>query len=87
MRRKLDNHWVENRGPIESMDLPLNMEIGFCWYQKRTNNKWTDNLTYRLMVYLRKIIALAFMTYIIGIDAYELHPMDEKVFKDFINRC
>ena len=27
------------------------------------------------------------MTYIVGLDAYRLHPGDENVFKDFINVC
>ena len=36
---------------------------------------------------LRKSIALAFMTYIIDLNAYELHLGDEKVFNNFINIC
>ena len=39
------------------------------------------------MVDLETIIALAFMTYIIDLDAYELHLGDEKIFNDFINEC
>jgi hypothetical protein len=35
----------------------------------------------------KKIIALASMTYIIDLNAYELHPGDEKVLDDFINEC
>ena len=35
------------------------------------------------MIELETIIALAFMTYIVDLDAYELHPGDE-VFKNFI---
>ena len=38
-----------------------------------------------LMVYLETIIAIAFMTYIVDLFAYELHTGDEKVFNDFIN--
>ena len=30
---------------------------------------------------------LAFMTYIIDLDAYELHSEDEKVFNKFFNEC
>ena len=26
------------------------MQIGLCWYQKETNNKWTYNITDPLMV-------------------------------------
>jgi hypothetical protein len=33
------------------------------------------------------MIALASMTYIINLDAYELHVGDEKVFNNFINEC
>jgi hypothetical protein len=32
------------------------MEIGLCWYQKGTKNKWTYNVTDHLMVYIEKII-------------------------------
>jgi hypothetical protein len=32
------------------------------------------------MVDLKIIIALIVMTYIIDLDAYELHPGDEKIF-------
>ena len=39
------------------------------------------------MVDWETIIALAFMTYIVDLDAYELPPVDEKVFNDFINEC
>ena len=38
-----------------------------------------------LMIYLETIIALAFMTYIVDLDACELHPWDGKVFNNFIN--
>lgn len=40
-----------------------------------------------LMVGLETINALAFWTYVIGLDAYELHPWDEEVFNNFINVC
>ena len=73
------------KNPIDLMDCPSNMEIGLCWYKKETNNKWTYNLTDQLMLDLETIIALASMTYIIDLDAYELHPGDEKVFNNFIN--
>ena len=61
------------------------MEIGLCSYQKGTNNKWTYNLRNYLMVDLNTIIALASMTYIVDIDAYELHLGDEKIFNNFSN--
>ena len=63
------------------------MEIGLCWYQKRTHNKWTYNLTNHLMVYLERVIALASMTYVVDLDACELHRGDKNVFNDFINEC
>ena len=37
------------------------------------------------MVELEIIIALATMTYIVETNLYELYPMDEWVFKAFIN--
>ena len=46
MHRKLCNHWMEYRDPIDLMDCPSNMKIGLCWYHKRTNNKWTYDLNY-----------------------------------------
>ena len=49
---------------------------------------WTYNLTDHLMIDLEKIITLAFMTYIVDLDAYELHPGDEKGLPTtFINEC
>jgi hypothetical protein len=55
------------------------MDIDLCWYQKETKNKWTYDLTDHLKVDLETIyIALASMTYIVDLDAYELHPGDEK---------
>ena len=45
------------------------------------------DFTVHLMVGLEMIIALAFMTYITVLDAYESHPGDEKVLNDFINEC
>ena len=87
MCRKFGNQWVEYRDPIGLIDRPSNMEIGFCWYQKGTDNKWTYNLTDHLMLRLETIIALAFMTYIVDLDGYESHPRDEKVFNNFINEC
>ena len=38
------------------------------------------------MVDLETIMALASMTYIVDLYAYELHLGDEKVFNDFINK-
>jgi hypothetical protein len=77
---------VEYRDPIDLKDCPSNMEIGLCWYLKVTNNKWTHKLIYHLMIDLETIIALASMPYIIDLDAYELHPGDEKVFKRLYQR-
>ena len=88
MHRKFGNCWVEYKDPIDLMYHSSNMEIGICWYQKETNNKWTYNLTDHLMVDLDTIIAIAFMKYnVLDLDAYELHPGNEKVFNDFINDC
>ena len=55
------------------------------WYQKGTNNKWTYNLTNHLMVNLDTKIALAFMTYIIDLNANELHLENEKNLQRHIN--
>ena len=61
------------------------MEIRLCWYQNKNGSMWTYDLTNHLMVELETIIALATMTYIVETNLYELHPMDEQVFNDFIN--
>ena len=81
MHRKLDGvhefNWLD--GPsIKHGDR-------FILVAKGTNNKWTYNLTNRLMVDLQTIIAITFMTYIVDLDAYECHVGDEKVFNKFIN--
>ena len=57
------------------------MEIDLCWYQKGTNNTQTCNLKNHLLEDLETMITLASMTYVL--DGYELHPGDEKIFKDF----
>ena len=43
--------------------------------------------TIYLMVDLETITTLASMTCIADLDAYELHPEDEKMFNNFINEC
>ena len=40
-----------------------------------------------LMLDLKRITALASMTYIVDFNAYELHWGDEKIFNNFINAC
>ena len=40
-----------------------------------------------LRVDLETIIALPSMTYIRDLDAYELHPGDEKTINNFSNKC
>ena len=87
MLQKIDNHWVECKHPIDSMECPSNMEIGLRWYQEGTNNKWTYNLTDHLMEDLETTNALPSMTYIVDSHAYELHWGNEKVFYNFINEC
>jgi hypothetical protein len=67
--------------------LESSMEIDLYWHQKRTNNKWSDDLPHHLMVDLEVIIALASMRYIVNLDAHELHPGDEKVFNNFLIEC
>ena len=62
--RKFGNRWLEERYPVELMDHASNMEIGLCWYQKRTNNKSRYKLIHHLMVDLETIIEVAFMIYI-----------------------
>ena len=79
MRRKFGDRCVEYRNPISLMDCSSNMEIGLCWYQKGTSNKWTYDYINHLMKNLGTLIALASMTYIIGVvdlNAYELHLWD-----------
>ena len=83
----LINCRVEYRDPTDLMDRPSNMEIGLSWFQKGTNNKWTYNLMDHLMADLETKIAITFMTYIVDLDANELHPGDKKGFNNFINEC
>ncbi len=66
------NHWVEYRDPTDLMEHPSHMEIGLSWCQK-ANNKWTYNLTNLWKQELH------FMTCIVNLDAYELHPGDGEV--------
>ena len=88
MHRKFGYCWAECRDPINLMDRPSNMQIGLRWYQKGTNNKRTYNYVDHLMVFLKTIIVLDSMTYIIAnVNAYECHRRDEKVFIDFIDKC
>jgi hypothetical protein len=49
------------------------MHIGLCGHQKETNNKWTYNHMDELMLGLETIIALGSTTYVVDLDAYELH--------------
>ena len=67
------------------MDCPSNMEIDLCWYQIRTNKKWTYNFTDHWMIDLETKIAITSITCIVGLDAYKLHLGDENVFNDFMN--
>ena len=46
---------------------------------------YTYDLSNHLMVELKTIIALAIKTYIIETYLCELHPMNERLFNDFIN--
>ena len=36
MHKKIGNHRVEYKGPIDLMDRSSNMEIGLCWYTKES---------------------------------------------------
>lgn len=62
---------------LKMMDRPSNKKISLCWYKKGTNNKWTYDLIDHLIVNLETISALASMTYIVDLNAYEFHPGDE----------
>ena len=66
------------------MDHLSNMKIDLS---KETNNKLTYDLTDHFMVDIDTIIAIPFVTYIIDLDAYELHRGDEEIFNNFINEC
>ena len=54
MHIKFGNYRVDYKNPIDWMDRPSNMEIGLCWYQNETNNKWTCVLTNLLIVDIKK---------------------------------
>ena len=77
--RKIGNRWIENQQPIDLLDQPSNLDIGFCWYQNRNESMWTYDLTDHLMIELETIIALNTMTYIVETNLYESHPMNEQV--------
>ena len=59
MHTNFDNHWVEYRDPIHLMNRPPNMEIGFWWYKKETNNKWAYDHTNHLMKSLNVIASMS----------------------------
>jgi hypothetical protein len=61
--------------------------LAYVGYKKGNNNKWTYDHADHLMVDLETIIALAFMTYIANLDAYECHPGDKNFLNDFIDEC
>ena len=63
------------------------MEIGLCWYQKGINDKWPYDYMDHLMLDSKTIFAIASMTHVINLNAYELHLGDEKVFNNFIDEC
>jgi phage pi2 protein 07 len=65
---------MEYMDPLDLMDCLSSTEIGLCWYPKETNAKWTYNLMNHLMIDLETRIALASMTYVVDLNAYELHP-------------
>ena len=70
---------MEYGDPTDLVDRSSNIEIGSCWYQKGTDH---------LKVGLKIIInTLASKTYMIDLDAYELHLGYEKDFNIFINEC
>ena len=60
--RKFGNCWVGYMNLIDLMDHPSNMEIGLYWYQG-SNNEWTYDLPYHLIVDLETIIASASTIY------------------------
>ena len=54
----------------------------------KRNQLYVDLQAYgHWMVELETIIALASMTYIVDLHAYELHPGDENFVNKFINEC
>ena len=61
--------------------MPLNMNMDF-----KCGSMWTYDLTYHIMVDLKMAIALATMTFMKGTNLHELHPMNERVFHDFIKQ-
>ena len=84
---KIGNCWVEYRDPIDFKDHSSNMEIDLYWFKQGTYIKWSYDLMDHLMVDSKLIMALALMTYIIDLGAYELHPGDKNVYNDCINEC
>jgi hypothetical protein len=76
-QHKIGKGWIEHRQPTDLLNQPSNMEMRLCWYQNKNGLMWTYVLTYCLMVKLEIFNALATMTYIVEINLYELHPIDE----------
>ena len=62
----------------------MKAEISLWWYQKGANYNWIDDLMDHLMIYFTAIIAVTFMTYVVDLDAYELHLGDEKSSMTFL---
>ena len=83
MHREFGDCWVEYRDPTDLMDHSSNMQIGLCWYQKETQQVMNLRSYGSFDGRFRDKIAIVSLTYIVDLDAYELHPRDEK--KSLIN--
>ena len=66
---------------------PSNMESGLCLYKKKYQQHVEIWSYLSFDDKLKIIIALASMTCIANLDAYELYLGDKKVFNYFIDEC
>lgn len=67
------------------MNRPSNMKLGLCWYQESIDSRHLIyDLTDHIRLELKTMIMLVALIFIIGPNLYELQPMDERAFHDFI---
>lgn len=56
MRCKINGRWIEYRNPIDLLDRPSNLEVGFNWYQQVHGKEYSYNLIDHNMVNVKIII-------------------------------
>ena len=82
--RKSGIQWVEYRDPIDIWTIHQTWRLFHVDIKKEPVIRGFIISWINLMLNLETIMALTFMAYIVGLDAYELHAGDEKVFIDLL---